>query len=199
MNVEMMFACWPKMEIAIAQTALTTMPYGLQLLLCSDVIIRSIKFEEIVIADEQHDKKVQTARTKPVENEAYLWRFEPFDGAKQLHFRIRNVKTNQYLIAEQKFTSLADTLRRVALTDPTKSDIWQIKMISDSNGNFNRFMLMNVHLGEYLYASRGFCYDTVKNINECPTRPLFTWEYKTLKEAEEDEYNKFIIDEYVLD
>lgn len=163
------------------------------------MIIRSIVFEEIVIADGQHANKAQTSRTKSVENEAYKWRFEPVDREKRLHFRIRNVKTNQYLIAERKFSSLSDTLRRVVATDAEKSDIWELKMMSDLNGNFNRVMIMNVQLGEYLYAARGFCYDKDKDVKECSTRPLFTWEYKTLKEAQEDEYNKFIIDDYVLD
>lgn len=186
-------------EISIAYTALTSMPYGLRLLLCSDVIIRSIVFEEIVLADEQHENKVQTSRTKSVENQAYKWRFEPVDGENRLQFHIRNVKTSQYLIAERKFTSLSDTLRRVVVTDSKKPDIWELKMISDLNGNFNRFSIMNVPLGEYLYASRGFCYDNATKTKDCSTRPLFTWEYKTLKEAEEDEYNRFVIDEYALD
>lgn len=189
-----------KTETAVAYTALTNMPYGLYLLLCSDVVIRSIKVEEIMLADDQHEGKVQTARTRSVENEAYIWRFEPVDDCeKRLLFRIRNVKTNQYLIADRKFSLFGDNLRRIVLTDPKKSDIWEIKMMSDFNGNFNRFMIMNVLLGEYLYASRGFCYDNVANIKECSTRPLFTWEYKTFKEVEEDEYNRFIIDDYVLD
>lgn len=186
-------------EISIAYTALNRMPYGLQLLLCSDVIIRSIVFEEIVLADTHHDNKVQTSRTKSVENEPYRWRFEPVDGENSLLFRVRNVKTNQYLIAERQFTLLGEALRRVVRTDPEKSDVWLLKIISDLNGNFNRFLMMNVPLGEYLYASRGFCYDNITNVKDCTTRPMFTWEYKTLKEAEDDEYNKFIIDDYTLD
>lgn len=175
------------------------MPYGLRLLLCSDVIIRSIVLQEIVFADEKHENKVQTSRTQSVENVPYKWRFEPVDGENRLQFRIRNVKTNQYLIAERKFSSLSDTLRRVVATDPKMSDIWELKMIADLNGNFNRFSIMNEQLGEYLYAARGFCYDEVAKTKDCSTRPLFTWEYKTLKEADEDEYNQFIIDEYSLD
>lgn len=187
-------------DIAIAYTALYNMPYGLRLLLCSDVIIRSIVVQEILFADEQHDNKLQTARTKSVENEPYKWRFEPVDGdLNRLQFRIRNMKTNQYLVADRKFSSLSETLRRIVMTDPKKSDVWELKMMSDLNGNFNRFMIMNVPLGEYLYAARGFCYDKISNTKDCKTRPLFTWEYKTFKEAEEDEYNKFIIDEFVLD
>ncbi len=184
----------------LAYKALINLPYGLRLLLCSDVIIRSIKFQEIVFADEHHENKVQTAITKSVEREAYMWRFEPVDDVKRLHFRIRNVKTNQYLSAERKFSSINDGLRRVVKTDAMKSDIWELKMLTDWNGNFNRFMIMNLNLGEYLYASRGFCYDKVADFRkDCATRPLFTWEYKTSKEAEEDEYNQFIIDEYTLD
>lgn len=184
-------------DFAIAYTALYNMPYGLRILLCSDVIIRSIVFEEILFADEQYDNKIQTARTKSVENEPYKWRFEPIDGdLNRLQFRIRNMKTNQYLIADRKFSQLGDALRRIVMTDSKKSDVWQLKMMTDLNGNFNRVMIMNVPLGEYLYASRGFCYDSISNTKNCSTRPSFTWEYKTFKEAEEDEYNKFVIDDY---
>lgn len=187
-------------DLAIAYTALHNMPYGLRLIMCSDVIVRSIVFQEILFADEQYENSIQTARTKSVENEPYKWRFETVDGDfNRLQFRIRNVKTSQYLIADRKFSLASETLRRIVKTDPIKSDVWELKMISDFNGNFNRFMIMNVHLGEYLYASRGFCYDNASNTKNCPTRPSFMWEYKTLKEAEEDEYNKFMIDEYELD
>lgn len=186
-------------EIEMAYTALTNMPYGLRLLLCSDVVIRSITFGEIVLADEEHDNKAQTARTKSVVNAPYKWRFEPVNGVNQLQFRIRNVKTNQYLVAERKFSQFGESLRRVALTDPKKMDIWELKMMSEVNGDFNRFSIMNVQLGEYLYASRGFCYDNDTDVNDCSTRPMFTWEYKTLNEAEQDEYNRFIIDENFLD
>lgn len=187
-------------DIAIAYTALHNMPYGLRLIMCSDLIIRSVIFQEIVFADEQYENSIQTARTKSVENEPYKWRFEPVDGDfNRLQFRIRNVKTSQYLIADRKFSMASETLRRIVKTDPKKSDVWELKMTSDFNGNFNRFMIMNVPLGEYLYASRGFCYDNAFNTKNCPTRPAFTWEYKTLQEAQEDEYNKFMIDEYELD
>lgn len=184
--------------LEIAYVALKHMPYGLRLLLCSDVVIRSIKLQEILFADNNYNNSVQTARILAVEGEA-LWRFVLVDNTeKRMQFRIRNVKTNEYLVAERKFSLVSDQLRRVVLTDPVKSDIWEVKMLSDWNGNFNRFRIMNVNLGEYLYASRGFCYDNSTTLNLCSARPSFTWEYKTLIEAEEDDYNQFIIDDYAF-
>lgn len=187
-------------EIAVAVTALTNMPYGLRLLLCSDsVTVRSVIFGEILYVDKEHGNKVQTARTKPIENEAYMWQFEPVDIEKRLQFRIRNAQANQYLRAERKFSMLNNNnLRRIVYTDSESSDIWEVKMMSNLNGKFNRFMILNLNLGEYLYASRGFCYDNVTDVEVCETRPVFTWEYNTVEEAEEDEYNKFVIDEFTL-